>query len=91
MEVGPCRHVPGYPARIQGGVGTELHGPLRGFLLVPGDTAGPGDPISAGQGVDAGAEVRSGLRVEAGGQAYAHAGFQGDGLAGGDDVRAGNP
>ena len=86
MEVGPCGHVAGHPARLQGGVGAELHGALRGFLLVPGDSPAAGDPIAARPGVDARAEGGSSLRVEAGAEDDAHAGLQFYGLSGFDDV-----
>ncbi len=91
MEVGPGRHAPGYPARLQGGVGTELHGALPFDLPVIGDIACSGDLVAAGQGVQRGAELRARVSLKAGGELYAHAGAQIDRLAGGDDVGAGNP
>ena len=91
MEVGPCGHVAGQPARLQDGGGPKLHGPFRGFLLVPGDSSAAGDTIAARPGVDARAEIRSGLRVEARTQDDAHAGLQLYGLYGFDDVGTGGP
>ena len=89
MEVGPCGYVSGQPSGLQHGGGPEPCGPLPFLFYVPGDIAGAGNLIAARQGVYAGAEVRSGLRVKAGTETQAHAGLQGDGLAGFDDVGAG--
>ena len=76
MEVGPGRDAAFDPSGFEHGGGSELHGPLRGFLLVVGDGPAAGDCIAAHAGVDAGAEVRPGLGVEARTQDDAHAGFQ---------------
>ena len=91
MEVGPYGRAPGYPAGLEDGGGSESRGPLFGVPPVPGDVAAAGDLIAARQGVYARAEAGSGLRVEARPEAHAHAGFQGDGLAGSDDVGTGGP
>ena len=64
MKVGSCGDVAVDPSCFQDGGRSEFHGPLRGFLLVPGDIPAAGDLIAACQGVDAGAEGGAFLRSE---------------------------